>query len=235
MVLPIRQSLYPPEFQGKSRLEYFASLFNSLEVNSSFYKLPKVATVIKWAESVPGNFQFTFKLSKTITHAKALDFDANEVELFMQTIDHIGDKKGCLLLQFPPSLKIEKLPQLKYLLKCIESSNTNNNWKVAVEFRNASWYRDEVFDLLEQHDISIVIHDIVASATPIINGKTSFYYLRFHGPFGRYRGSYTDEFLSPYAEYIKGWISEGKTVYFYFNNTMGDAVKNLQTLNSMIK
>jgi uncharacterized protein YecE (DUF72 family) len=77
----------------------------------------------------------------------------------------------------------------------------------------------------------MVIHDLPASLTPLSNSTPAFAYLRFHGPGGRYRGSYDDDFLHKYAQYIKACIDEGKMVYFYFNNTMGDAVKNLTTLN----
>lgn len=234
LVLPVPQSLYPPEFYGKSRLTYFASLFNSVEINSSFYKLPKTYTVSKWAESVSGSFRFTFKLSKKITHAKAFDFNAADVELFMQSINHIGTRKGCLLVQFPPSIKIEKLDRLQDLLASIKHVNKNDLWKIAIEFRNNSWYNEEVYCLLNQYNVILVIHDLPASATPIRDSTASCSYLRFHGPGGRYRGSYSDDFLFTYAQYIKTWINEGKMVYAYFNNTMGDAVKNLQTLNGFV-
>lgn len=234
LVLPVPQSQYPPSFQSKSRLEYFAHLFNSVEINSSFYKLPKFATVNKWAEGVPKNFRFTFKLSKTITHVKGLAFTAADVELFMQTVAHVGDKKGCLLVQFPPSVKMEKFDKVKELLQCITDAN-NEGWKIAVEFRNDSWYNEKVYDLLETYKVSLVIHDVPASVTPLRGWDAEFMYLRFHGPGGRYRGSYTEEFLEEYATHIKAWIKKGKTVYVYFNNTMGDAVGNLQTLNALVK
>ncbi len=231
LVLPIPQSQYPPAFQGKTRLEYYSSLFNSVEINSSFYKMPKVSTVVKWAESVPDNFEFTFKLSKAITHAKGLDFNADDIEIFMQTIANAGNKKGCVLIQFPPGLKIEKFEQLHKLLRNIKAANKKNIWKIAVEFRHTSWYNKNVYDLLDEYKMNLVIHDLPASATPITASGAGFRYVRFHGPGGRYRGSYTDDYLLQYAEYIKRWIREGKTVYCYFNNTMGDAIKNLQTLN----
>lgn len=235
LVTPLPQSLYPPEFQGKSRLTYYASLFNSIEINSSFYKLPKTSTVSKWAEMVPDNFQFTFKLSKAITHAKRLDFDAKDIDLFMQVIATVGNKKGCLLVQLPPALKIEKVDQLQKLLVCIKGTDPENIWKVAIEFRNPSWYNEEVYNLLRQYNITMVIHDLPAAATPITEATAGFKYLRFHGPDGSYRGSYSNDFLYQYAEYIENWTGEGKLVYLYFNNTMGDAVKNLQTLNSSLK
>jgi uncharacterized protein YecE (DUF72 family) len=235
LVLPVPQSLYPPEFTGKSRLTYYSSLLNSLEVNSSFYKIPRVATVTKWAQSVPDYFQFTFKLSKTITHAKGLDYKAEDIHQFIETIAHVENKKGCLLVQFPPGLKIEKLKQLQQFLLSLQASDPNNAWKVAVEFRNQSWYHEEVYGLLNEHSVCMVMHDLPASATPATELTSGIRYLRFHGPGGKYRGSYPDEFLHQYAQYIKTWISEGRTVYFYFNNTMGDAFKNLQTLNSFLQ
>ncbi len=235
LVLPVSQSHYPPEFQGKSRLTYYGFLFNSVEINSSFYKIPKVATVSKWAESVDENFRFTFKLSKVITHAKALSFKEEDVALFIQTIEHIGSKKGCLLIQFPPSLKIENMSQVEHLLMAIKNEDKNNLWKVAIEFRNLSWYHDEVYDLLNTYKTAMVIHDLPASATPLSESKSEFMYIRFHGPGGRYRGSYSDDFLFQYADYIKKGMKEGKGVYIYFNNTMGDAIKNLQTLNGFLQ
>ncbi len=107
LVLPVPKHLYPPEFKGKSRLTYYSSLFNSVEINSSFYKAPMISTVSKWAESVPDNFQFTFKLCKAITHVKGLLFNPEDVYDFMQTIAYAGNKIGCLLVQFPPGLKVE--------------------------------------------------------------------------------------------------------------------------------
>ena len=234
LVLPVPQSLYPAEFQGKSRLQYYSALFNSVEINSSFYKNPKASTINKWAESVTENFEFTFKLSKNITHIKGLDFKPEDIKNFIETINFIGNKKGCLLAQFPPGLKIEASKQLQKLLDIINLANNTEGWKIAVEFRHSSWYNDEVYDMLIKNKASIVIHDLPASATPI---KTlgNVVYLRFHGPGGRYRGSYPDDFLLTYSKYIKAWMGEGKTIYCYFNNTMGDAVKNLQTINDYVQ
>ncbi|MDQ6757974.1 MAG: DUF72 domain-containing protein, partial [Bacteroidota bacterium] len=158
IALPVPKTQYPPEFQDKSRLHYYASLFNSVEVNSIFYKLPRTSTVVNWRDSVPDNFQFTFKVSKTITHVKGLDFKEEDVNAFVNTVEHIGDKKGCLLAQFPPSLKIDKLNELQKLAEAL-GKTTNDKWRIAMEFRNASWYEREVFELLNEYNISMVIHD----------------------------------------------------------------------------
>ena len=233
--LPVPRSQYPEEFQGKSRLQYYSSLFNSIEINSIFYKLPRSSTVANWAESVPANFRFTFKVSKTITHIKGLEFSLKDVNDFIKVVENIGEKKGCLLAQFPPSLHIEKLDQLQRLLESLGEATYKSQWKLAIEFRNSSWYENEVYELLEEYDAAMVIQDIPKSATPLNQVRGDFIYLRFHGPEPRYRGDYSDEFLQKYAEYINKWINEKKTVYAYFNNTAGAAVKNLQTLNKYVR
>jgi uncharacterized protein YecE (DUF72 family) len=233
--LPVPRAQYPPDFQGKSRLAYYSSLFNSIEINSIFYKLPRSSTVTNWADTVSDDFRFTFKVSKTITHVKDLDFAVKDVDDFIKTVEHIGNKKGCLLAQFPPSLKIEKLNELHKLLETLGEASHDTGWKIAFEFRNSSWYEREVYELLEEFNVSLVIHDIAASATPLNEATGNFIYLRFHGPEPRYRGSYSNEFLQQYAGYIKRWIKEGKTVYTYFNNTVGDAVGNLITLNRYVR
>lgn len=233
VALPVPKSQYPPEFQDKSRLQYYASLFNSVEVNSIFYKLPRHSTVANWRDSVPGDFLFTFKVSKTITHIKSLNFKKVDVVDFMQTVAHIGDKKGCLLAQFPPSLKIDNLNELQNLVEALCEA-AGDEWKIAMEFRNASWYEREVYELLDEYNLSMVLHDIAKSATPLTDVIGSFIYLRFHGPEPRYSGNYSDLVLKKYAELVTGWIKEGKTVYTYFNNTMGNAVKNLQTFSALV-
>lgn len=234
LALTIPKRLFPPEFQDKSRLHYYASLFNSLEINSSFYKVPLASTVSKWSETLPHDFKFTFKLWKGITHNKKLAFNPEDVDHFIKIIDHVGDKKGCLLIQFPPSLTISSLTQLKDLLQCIHKADPGKQWLTAAEFRNRSWYQQEVYDLLDEDTVSLVIHDHPSSVTPLIKSATELVYLRYHGINGDYKGSYTNEFLQDRALQIHNWLKDGKTVYTYFNNTIGDAVNNLITLNELV-
>lgn len=153
----------------------------------------------------------------------------------MKAVENIGEKKGCLLAQFPPSLKIDKLDQLQRLLETLGEATYNSHWKLAIEFRDPSWYEREVYELLEEYDAAMVIQDIPKSATPLSDVRGDFIYMRFHGPEPRYRGDYSDEFLKQYAGYIKTWISEKKMVYAYFNNTVGAAGENLQTLNKYMR
>jgi uncharacterized protein YecE (DUF72 family) len=236
IVLPVaNKTMFPPEFMEQSRLAYYASLFNSVEVNSTFYKIPLARTIIKWANDVPHDFRFTFKLWKGITHNKGLVFDPNDVARFMQIISNAGSKAGCLLVQFPASITLAYRDQLQKLLLCLRDNDLQGQWNIAIEFRSRSWYNDDIYQLLDQLQMGIVLHDIQASATPIETTDSPFIYLRFHGPEPGYRGSYTDAHLSEYAEYIKEWQSEGKTVYTYFNNTLGSAIHNLMSLNGFVK
>jgi uncharacterized protein YecE (DUF72 family) len=232
LVSPLKRSEFPTEFAGASRLTYYASLFTSLEVNATFYKLPKLATVEKWGNSVPENFRFTFKLPKEVTHARDLQFSADALELFAETVACVGDKKGCLLVQLPPKVSRDKEEELTGLLECL--SDHAVGWKIAVEFRHPSWYDRAVYRLLQGYEAGMVEHDMPKSTTPKIQVAESFVYLRFHGPEGTYRGSYEDPVLEGYAKRIADWLKNGKEVYAYFNNTAGDALGNLQTLNSMV-
>ncbi len=235
LALPTPKALYPPEFQDKSRLEYYASLFNSLEVNSSFYKLPLVSTIKKWTDLVPENFKFTFKLSKTITHIKGLEFNEDDIGPFMKAIAPAVHKQGSILIQFPPSLTVDKLDKLQALLSTLDFYNADN-WKFAVEFRNPSWYESEVYEILEEYNVGMVFLDIPSSASLQVSRATSdIVYIRLHGPEPRYRGSYSEEQLTDIAEKIRFWAKKDKTIYCYFNNTMGSAVSNLQTLISLCK
>ena len=235
LILPVKNKLfYPEEFQDKSRLTYYASLFNSIEINSSFYKIPMGSTVRNWVGQVPDDFRFTFKLWREITHNKGLQFRNEDVNHFMEVINNAGEKKGCLLVQFPPSLKIEMRSQLQKLLISISEADIDKEWKTAIEFRHSSWYHEDIFEMLEDYKFGVVIHDKPGSATPFIDSDINFKYLRFHGPNGDYKGHYPDDFVYEYAQYVREWTLDGKVVYAYFNNTMGDAIKNLDLLNSVL-
>ncbi|HEX8516885.1 MAG TPA: DUF72 domain-containing protein [Bacteroidia bacterium] len=233
--LPVPKYLYPEEFQAATRLTYYATFFNSIEINSTFYKLPLATTITKWTTLVPADFKFTLKLWKEITHQKELEFKETDVQRFFEIAAHAGDKKGCILIQFPPSCGRENLMQLEILLKCVQYNNKDQQWNIAVEFRNRSWYEGKVYDLLNKYQAGIVVQDIPKSSTPMVYHETDFIYLRFHGPTGNYRESYSDSFLAEYASYVKEWMEEGKTVYAYFNNTMGDAFKNAETINKSMQ
>ncbi len=231
--VPIPMAQYPPKYQGRSRLAFYASLLNSIEINSSFYKIPKASTVAKWAADVPGNFRFTFKLPKQISHAEELVYEPNDVVAFMEAVSAAGDKKGCLLIQFAPSRQVEVLNQLCYLIEDIADADPLKQWQVAVECRHTSWYISEVYETLRSYGAILVMQDFPKSKTPL-DIEQRAYYLRFHGEDGRYRGSYDEKDLHRYATQVNKWMKEGKPVWCYFNNTAGGAFEDVRRLNDLV-
>lgn len=234
ILLPFKnQKQYPAEYQGQSRLQVYGQIFNSLEVNSIFYKLPRPATVAQWSDAVPDSFRFTFKLWKQVTHNPAMQFDPADIAAFARVIRAADRNRGSILVQFPPSAKFGLFPQLAELLAVLREE-TEDRWEVAVEFRDKSWYRPETYDLLDDFRAAMVFHDKKGSHSPQDEPSAETVYLRFHGPNGDYRGSYDEGLLYEYAGYIQAWREAGKTVYVYFNNTAGDALGNLQSLREYV-
>ena len=235
LLLPVpNKTFYPPHFQDKSRLTYYASLNNSIEINSSFYRIPLARTIINWSKDVNADFKFTFKLFKDITHQKGLIFDPRLLTQFFSVIDHVEDKKACVLVQLPPSITLSYFANIRELMLTIKENDLANTWKIAFEFRHRSLYCKEIYELLAEFNFGMVIHDKANVQSPLVAGNTDFVYLRFHGPEGNYRGTYADDVLSEYATYINDWLSEDKTVFVYFNNTMGNVHSNLTVLKQYL-
>lgn len=236
VVLPVpNKSHFPPEFQNLSRLKFYASLFNSVEVNSTFYKLPMPRTVARWTEEAGPQFRFTFKIWKQITHNKELVYERADIEKFFAAVNACKTSRGCILIQFPGSVRASYFHKVRQLLDDISECRAREDWKLAVEFRDRSWYTDAVYQVLEQHRACIVQHDMPKAFTPQIDMDVDFRYLRFHGEKGDYRGGYSREFLEDHAEFIRHQMAEGKTIYAYFNNTMGDAVHNAMDLDGFVR
>ncbi len=233
LVLPEpNKSHFPAEFRDKHRLIYYASKFNSIEINSSFYKIPLCRTYRNWVAMVPDDFQFTIKLWQGITHEEI--YDQNDLERFFAAIQCLGNKKGCLLIQFAAKTKMD-FSGFDRLLENIRRLDPQENWRLAVEFRHFQWYASEIYEILDEFNASMVLHDMPKCIPPELNKKADFVYLRFHGEKGDYRGSYSDQYLMNRAKEIRCWLNQGKDVYAYFNNTIGDAISNLQTLKDFIE
>ena len=232
IAVPGNKKAFPPDFHSKSRLNYYATHFNSIEINSTFYQTPMPATFLKWALDVPEDFKFTIKLSKQVTHGKDLQFDLKIIDAFCAAAAALANKKGMLLLQFPGKISIQYFTQVEAILAQLDKQLPQNKWRTAIEFRNADWYVSETVELLAQYNSSLVLHDFSKAKNAFSQQKTKTVYLRFHGPAGDYRGSYTDQFLALQADNINEWVSAQKNVYVYFNNTMGNAWQNALALKA---
>ena len=225
-----KKSSFPPPYQLRSRLHYYSSLFNTIEVNSCFYKTPLRSTYEKWAKDVPDDFQFTIKLTRDITHAKELKGDLTCMDNFLHAAGGTGKKKGCLLIQFPGKITLEHFSQVENILDHLEQYDPGYEWRRAIEFRNQSWYVRETNELLNEYHATMVLHDFSKAKVSAFAGNANFVYMRFHGPTGNYRDSYSDNILDETAEMISTLLQSGKDVYAYFNNTAGDAFQNARYL-----
>jgi uncharacterized protein YecE (DUF72 family) len=236
LVLPVpNKQAFPEAFRAGSRLTYYSTLFNSIEINSTFYKMPLPATFSRWAEEVRPDFRFTVKLWRGITHVPSLRFTKEDVYRCLYAVHHLGEKKGALLIQLPPGLQVTAAEKLEQLLDTICAADPARAWKLAVEFRHRSWYIPEVWALLHRYQASGVLHDMPPSSiTELPEATVPFAYLRFHGPAGDYKGGYSDAGLRTWAEKAVAWLSAGKEVFIYFNNTIGDALPDLIRLRTLI-
>ena len=136
-------------------------------------------------------------------------------------------------MQLPPSANRDLQDEVEGLLECL--SNNAKGWKIAVEFRHVSWYDRTVYRMLQNYGSTLVEHDLPTSPAPPVQLAVDFKYLRFHGPDRGYRGSYDETTLATYAAQIVNGIKNGQDIYVYFNNTLGDAIGNLQTLNKKVR
>ena len=212
---PWRGPFYPPEIPQKDWFAFYASRFDTAEINASFYRLPSEKMVAGWVERAPPGFLFAWKVSRFITHNKKLKDAAESVALVYGRMTPLGDKQGPSLIQLPPQLRRndERLAEFLALLPA---------GRHTVEFRHPSWYEAPVFRILADFDVSLCISDHHHAPAPW-EVTASWVYVRGHGPGGRYAGSYPPEELARWAERISEWRAAGRDVYAYFDNDIGCA------------
>jgi uncharacterized protein YecE (DUF72 family) len=224
-----RGNFYPPDVPQKRWFEHYASVFDTVEINNSFYRLPTEETFAAWAERAPARFLFAVKASRFLTHMKKLKDPEEPVERFFSRAQALGRHLGPVLYQLPPGWKLDR-GRLEYFLQVLP-----RDIRHVLEFREPSWYADDVYALLERHGVALCLHDMPKSAT----GRTRigpFIYVRFHGATGRYDGSYPDERLRDWAEWLNEQRTAGVDVYAYFNNDLGGhAPRNALTLRRLLE
>jgi len=219
-----RGNFYPTELPLKRWFEHYASVFDTVEINNSFYRLPEAATFAGWADRAPRGFLFAVKASRFLTHMKKLKDPEEPLERFFSRARALGRHLGPVLYQLPPGWKLdwERLEHFLHLLP--------RGVRHVIEFREPSWHTPEVYALLERHRVSLCIHDMPGSATGRLRVGPCVY-VRFHGASGRYNGSYPDERLADWAGWLQQSAATGAEVYAYFNNDVGGhAPRNAVTL-----
>lgn len=208
-----KSAFYPEELSEKEWLPYYAEHFKTVEINHSFYSLPKEKELLHWYEQTPGHFRFTMKGSRYITHMKKLVDDKDlraGLKKFYGAIEPLQGKLGCVLWQLPGNLhrNDEKLNTFCSLL----SSNIKN----VIEFRHQSWFTEEVLEILKERQVSYCIISAPDDLPEYIKASTDTAYVRFHGKTDWYQYEYSNNELSTWAERIKE-LSVKRT-YLYFNN-----------------
>jgi Uncharacterized conserved protein len=212
-----RGRFFPKEVMAKHHLAYYASQFISAEINSVFYRTPSLETVRSWREQTPDDFVFAWKASKFITHWKRLsDKSVNSLALIEERLEILGPKAGPVLFQLPARFEADA-DRLKAFLRLLSRKR-----RYAFEFRNKSWYSDNILSLLEQNDIALCISDHFDAPAPwAVTAR--HVYVRGHGPSGAYKGHYSDRAIRAWAKKIAKWQREGRATYVYFDNDQKSA------------
>ena len=224
-----RGDFYPADLPQKRWFEHYQTVFDTVEINNSFYRLPEEATFAAWAARAPRGFLFAVKASRFLTHMKKLKDPEEPLERLFSRMTALDHHLGPVLYQLPPGWKLDR-DRLEHFLQILPRPGV----KHVVEFREPSWYAPEVMTLLEQHRVTLCVHDMPGSASGRMRIGPSVY-VRFHGASGRYGGSYPDDRLADWAEWLHGERTRGADVFAYFNNDIGGhAPRDAARLRAML-
>ena len=166
-------TFYPKKTASKDYLAYYATQFNTVEVDSTFYRIPTQSTVTNWKQQTPEGFIFSLKFPQMITHIKMLRDCEYETGVFLDRVSLLGEKLGALLLQFPPNFGVEHLPDLEDFLRKLPDQH-----RYVVEVRNKSWLNQEFFSLLKVNKVALAWADSSLMA-PISEVTSDFLYVRW--------------------------------------------------------
>jgi len=227
-----RGVLYPEGVPKRRWFETYAETFDTVEINNTFYNLPKAETFEAWRGRAPTGFRYVLKYSRYGSHMKRLKDPGGpqgHVARFLERADRLGECLGPILVQLPPGWNADP----ERLEAFLDAAPDDHRW--AVEFRDPDWFRDEVWEVLRRHDAALVIHDMLRRHPREVTAD--WVYLRFHGPSDElpYGGTYSPQALSGAARRVKRHLAEGRDVYAYFNNDAeGHAVRDALALRRYV-
>jgi uncharacterized protein YecE (DUF72 family) len=197
-------SFYPSDIKPDGMLKFYAERLPTVEINNTFYQMPKPAVLENWAQATPASFRFAIKASRRITHMSRLKADsaADSVAFLYKNLASLGEKRGPVLFQLPPFLK-KDLPRLEEFLKLLPQGH-----RAAFEFRNDSWFDDEVCAALKGAGASLCLSEREDNAPPPLIETAQWGYVRLR------LEQYSEEDLRRWAERLAatGW----KEIYVYF-------------------
>jgi uncharacterized protein YecE (DUF72 family) len=225
-----RGIVYPADAPRASWFALYAERFDTVEINNTFYRLPQVSTVERWAQRAPAGFTYAVKVGQFGSHRKKLRDAADWLPRHLDRVRHLGSHLGPNVVQLPPRWHRD----VARLDEFLQVAPTTVRW--AVELRDPSWLHDDVFACLAAHDAALCVHDLLADH-PWVR-TASWTYLRFHGPDAvadPYHGRYGPERLEPVVDRLRGWMAAGTDVWAYFNNDVdGHAVEDATWLRSAL-
>ncbi|MHB8966936.1 MAG: DUF72 domain-containing protein [Thermoleophilia bacterium] len=221
-----RHCFYPPEVKAGQRLEYYAQHLPTVEINATFYRLPRREHVERWRESVPADFIFAVKGSRYLTHTRRLGDFGEPLERFMDMAALLGDRCGPILWQLPPGMARDD-DRLAAFASALPGDRRH-----AFEFREQGWYCREVYDILDNVGAALCIPDHPEQQQELVL-TAPWTYIRLHHS-GK-DGLYGAEEVSRWAAVIQGLARDGIDVHAYFNNDQkGYGIRNAIELNALV-
>lgn len=224
-----RERVYPKGLPQRRWLEHYATLFDTVEVNNTFYRLPKREAVVSWVDGSPPDFLFSVKASRYLTHVKRLQDLKSGVARFYERIEPLArsPKMGPVLWQLPPTFRRDD----ERLARALAGLPPGRH---CFEFRHETWFVPETYACLRAHGVALVVGDHPARPWQAHEPTADWTFIRFHyGHRGR-NGNYSERELDEWAARIEGWRERGE-VYAYFNNDWeGYAVRNALGLLSRL-
>jgi len=216
---------YPMKLPQKKWFAYYAQRFDTVEINATFYNLPKIETVEKWRDAAPDDFYFVLKFSRYGSHMKRLKDPGDSIQKFWNAARHLQDKLAAVLVQLPPKWK----PAPERLDAFLTETPADVRW--VLEFRDERWLSDSVYDVLRRHNAALCIHDMLPDHPWVVTSDLT--YFRFHGD--NYTGSYTEKELGKIAVQVQNSMQQGLEVMCFFNNDAeGNAALNAARLKEII-
>ncbi len=226
-----RGVVYPAHLRQRDWFAAYASRFDTVELNNTFYRLPSARAVEHWAAQAPAGFEYAVKLGAFGSHRMKLRDAARWLPNHLDRVRRLGPALGPNLVQLPPRWKrnVERLDEF------LAEAPKDLRW--AVELRDASWLHNDVFSALERHGAALCIHDLLPDHPWVLT--TSWTFVRFHGPQAltdRYHGRYGGRRLWRPAKQLHEWLHGGTDVFAYFNNDyQGHAVSDAGWLRNKLE
>ena len=208
-----RGPVYPQGLPARRWFEHYAALFNTVEVNNTFYRLPTESAVEGWAAQAPPGFVYSLKLGSFGSHRMKLSDAESWLPNHLDRLDRLGAAVGPTLVQLPPKWHRNAARLDEFL------SVTPSGRRWAIELRERSWLNDDIYEVLRRHGAALCVHDLLADHPWELTADWT--YVRFHGPHALehpYQGQYGEQSLFWMAERLTSWLAQGVDVYAYFNN-----------------